>query len=141
MFEKEAERYVIKKHNIDITKQPIDFSLRCEFSEDLIDFQKGAEFGYSQARKEMSDIGLALQSDMDKTIKQNLELKKENEELNYKVKELQYSCEGATMLYNDLKEAKEIIGELYRQWCITEPLAVLSEIGQQVQQFLDKIDS
>lgn len=35
MFEKEAEEYVIKKHHIDKTKLPIDFSLRCEFSDDL----------------------------------------------------------------------------------------------------------
>ena len=48
-------------------------------------YKDGINFGYNQARKEMSNIGLALQSDMDKTIRQNLELKKENEELNYKV--------------------------------------------------------
>ena len=49
MFEKEAEEYVIKKHHIDKTKLPIDFSLRCEFSDDFTDFQKGAEFGYNKA--------------------------------------------------------------------------------------------
>ena len=53
MFEKEAEEYVIKKHNIDITKQPVDFALRCEFAEDFTDFQKGAEFGYKLAHEEM----------------------------------------------------------------------------------------
>ena len=51
MFEKEAEEYVIKKHNIDTTKQPVDFSLRCEFAEDFTDFQKGAEFGYNKANE------------------------------------------------------------------------------------------
>ena len=51
MFEKEAEEYVIKKHNIDITKQPIDFSLRCEFTEDFTDFQNGAEVGYNKANE------------------------------------------------------------------------------------------
>ena len=50
-LEKEAEKYVIKKHRIDKTKLPIDFSLRCEFSDDFTDFQKGAEFGYSKASK------------------------------------------------------------------------------------------
>ena len=49
MFEKEAEEYVIKKHHIDKTKLPIDFSLRCEFSDDFTDFQKGADFGYNKA--------------------------------------------------------------------------------------------
>ena len=51
MFEIEAEEYVIKKHNIDITKQSVDFSLRCEFAEDFTDFQKGAEFGYNKANE------------------------------------------------------------------------------------------
>lgn len=62
MFEKEAEEYVIKKHNIDITKQPVDFSLRCEFAEDFTDFQRGAEFVYNKMdewhdlRKNPSDL-------------------------------------------------------------------------------------
>lgn len=51
MFEKEAEEYVIKKHHIDKTKLPIDFSLRCEFSDDFTDFQKGAEFGFNKANE------------------------------------------------------------------------------------------
>ena len=51
MFEKEAEEYVIKKHHIDKTKLPIDFSLRCEFSDDFADFQKGADFGYNKANE------------------------------------------------------------------------------------------
>ena len=51
MFEKEAEKYVIKKHHIDKTKLPIDFSLRCEFSDDFTDFKKGAEFGYNKANE------------------------------------------------------------------------------------------
>ena len=51
MFEKEAEEYVIKKHHIDKTKLPIDFSLRYEFSDDFTDFKKGAEFGYNKANE------------------------------------------------------------------------------------------
>ena len=51
MFEKEAEEYVIKKHHIDKTKLPIDFSLRREFSDDFTDFQKGAEFGFQKGIK------------------------------------------------------------------------------------------
>ena len=38
-LKKEAEKYVIKKHHIDKTKLPIDFSLSCEFSDDFTDFQ------------------------------------------------------------------------------------------------------
>ena len=53
MFEKEAEEYVIKKHHIDKTKLPIDFSLRCEFSDDFTDFQKGAVFGYQKGVQEL----------------------------------------------------------------------------------------
>ena len=51
MFEKEAEEYVIKKHHIDKTKLPIDFSLRYEFSDDFTDFKKGATFGYNKANE------------------------------------------------------------------------------------------
>lgn len=54
MFEKEAEEYVIKKHHIDKTKLSIDFSLRCEFSDDFTDFQKGAEFGYNKCNTELT---------------------------------------------------------------------------------------
>ena len=41
-------------------------------------FQEGVEFVYNKA-KELKKIGLALQSDMDKTIEQNIALKKELE--------------------------------------------------------------
>ena len=51
MFEKQAEEYVIKKHNIDMSKQPMDFCLRCEFAEDFMDFQNGAEYGYNKANE------------------------------------------------------------------------------------------
>ena len=50
-LKKEAEKYVIKKHHIDKTKLPIDFSLSCEFSDDFTDFQNGAEFGYNKANE------------------------------------------------------------------------------------------
>ena len=54
MFEKEAEEYVIKKHHIDKTKLPIDFSLSCEFSDDFTDFQNGAEFGYNKCNTKLT---------------------------------------------------------------------------------------
>ena len=40
-------------------------------------WQNGAWFGYNKFREELNQTGLALQSDMDKTIKQNIALKKE----------------------------------------------------------------
>lgn len=44
-------------------------------------FKKGAEFGYNKAKEEMQEQGLALQSDMDKTIEQNIQLKKQIEKM------------------------------------------------------------
>ena len=52
--------------------------------------KKGAEFGYNKFREELNQTGLVLQSDMDKTIKQNIALKKE---LN-NVKEWHYVKDG-----------------------------------------------
>ena len=66
MFEKEAEKYVIKKHHIDKTKLPIDFSLRCEFSDDFTDFQKGADFGYNKAFVEADKNLKAIVTDFNK---------------------------------------------------------------------------
>ena len=40
-------------------------------------WQEGAEFGYNKCKEELNHKGLALQSDMDKTIEQNIALKKE----------------------------------------------------------------
>ena len=65
-LEKEAEKYVIKKHHIDKTKLPIDFSLRCEFSDDFTDFQKGADFGYNKAFVEADKNLKAIVTDFNK---------------------------------------------------------------------------
>ena len=40
-------------------------------------FNDGAQFGYNKCKEELNQNGLALQSDMDKTIEQNIALKKE----------------------------------------------------------------
>ena len=50
-------------------------------------FQDGAEFGYNKCKEELKKIGLALQSDMDKTIEQNIALKKELENVLSKERE------------------------------------------------------
>ena len=60
-LKKEAEKYVIKKHHIDKTKLPIDFSLSCEFSDDFTDFQNGAEFGYQKGVQELDKKWHSLQ--------------------------------------------------------------------------------
>ena len=85
MFEKEAEEYANGKghehYNYLFEENagtPADFARRC--------FEDGAEFGYNKYKEELNQKGLALQSDMDKTIEQNIVLKKE---LN-KVKEWNY---------------------------------------------------
>lgn len=39
-------------------------------------FEAGAQFGYNKCKEELNQKGLALQSDMDKTIEQNIALKK-----------------------------------------------------------------
>ncbi|MBR6081233.1 MAG: hypothetical protein IKP60_13910 [Treponema sp.] len=73
MFEKEAEE----------NKPPYAYcalDVHCELWKD--GFQKGAEFGYNKAKEEIKQNGLALQSDMDKTIEQNIALKKELEKAN-----------------------------------------------------------
>ena len=44
-------------------------------------WQDGAEFGYNKAKEEMQEQGLALQSDMDKTIQQNIQLKAQIEKM------------------------------------------------------------
>ena len=65
-LKKEAEKYVIKKHHIDKTKLPIDFSLSCEFSDDFTDFQNGAEFGYNKAFVEADKNLKAIFTDFNK---------------------------------------------------------------------------
>ena len=65
-LKKEAEKYVIKKHHIDKTKLPIDFSLSCEFSDDFTDFQNGAEFGYNKAFVEADKNLKAIFTDFQK---------------------------------------------------------------------------
>ena len=65
MFEKEAERYVIKKHHIDKTKLPIDFSLSCEFSDDFTDFQNGAEFVYNKCNAKLTEAKELIQNLID----------------------------------------------------------------------------
>ena len=56
MFEKEAEKYASDLELI---------------------YKKGVLDGYNKCKEELNQQGLALQSDMDKTIEQNIALKKE----------------------------------------------------------------
>lgn len=69
MFEKEAEEYA------EINKPFLNrYDCVCVFKD-------GAEFGYNKAKEEMQENGLALQSDMDKTIEQNIQLKNQIEKM------------------------------------------------------------
>lgn len=73
MFEKEAMEY----------ERDYKKSKYLEFVHDI--WKNGAEFGYKKAIKEIYEDELALQSDMDKTIEQNILLKKQIEILNQEI--------------------------------------------------------
>ena len=84
MFEKEAEKWTIDYVCKDCSRYK-----ECKSKEHCTckdcskeKWQNGAEFGYNKCREELKKIGLALQSDMDKTIEQNISLKKELEKSN-----------------------------------------------------------
>ena len=94
MFEKEAKEKAERKiYNFivrDWGVSKIRTGQTCETVEGMPHFyqyslekmwQEGAEFGYNKCKEELNHKGLALQSDMDKTIEQNIAHKKENAEL------------------------------------------------------------
>ena len=69
MFEKEAEdSFKCKK---------VLYKWETDKHSYIDGFKDGAQFGYNKCKEELNQKGLALQSDMDKTIKQNIALKKE----------------------------------------------------------------
>ena len=79
MFEKEAEKWTIDYVCKDCSRYK-----ECKSKEHCTckncskeKWQNGAEFGYNKSKEELNQNGLALQSDMDKTIEQNIALKKE----------------------------------------------------------------
>ena len=74
MFEKEAEEYAIENWEHYEEGQNDSKALKQAYL-------AGAEFGYNKCKEELNHKGLALQSDMDKTIEQNIAHKKENAEL------------------------------------------------------------
>ena len=70
-----------RKENFDVWGNENDFWV----DEEIKNFCKMAyDAGYAQLQQEIKTQGLALQSDMDKTIEQNLALKKEVEKLSVK---------------------------------------------------------
>ena len=80
MFEKEAEdSFKCKK---------VLYKWETDKHSYIDGFKDGAEFGYNKFKEELNQKGLALQSDMDKTIEQNIALKKENAELKEEYTEL-----------------------------------------------------
>lgn len=80
MFEEQAKEYEERKHH---RYEDNDY---CGDIADVIiqAYQQGAQFGYNKCKEELNHKGLALQSDMDKTIEHNIALKKENAELKTK---------------------------------------------------------
>lgn len=77
MFEKEAQEWVKAHTKIENKESYVEL----KGPSAIESFESGAEFGYNKCKEELNHIGLALQSDMDKTIEQNIALKKENAEL------------------------------------------------------------
>ena len=76
MFEKEAEEYTKQRAKVLGIN---DLNLAYHAMQRA--YQYGAEFGYNKAKEEMQEQGLALQSDMDKTIEQNIALKEQIEKM------------------------------------------------------------
>ena len=74
MFEKEAEdSFKCKK---------VLYKWETDKHSYIDGFKDGAQFGYNKCKEELNHKGLALQSDMDKTIEQNIALKKKLEKSN-----------------------------------------------------------
>lgn len=84
MFEKEAEYYAFDevKHKQEWYIKHPEHSIDYDYEDIKKHWEKGAEFGYNKYKEELNQIGLALQSDMNKTIEQNIALKKELEKGN-----------------------------------------------------------
>ena len=84
MFEKLEEEIEVKAD-----EYALEEATACNYGESskhvyqgyFYGFKKGAEFGYNKAKEEMQEQGLALQSDMDKTIEQNIALKEQIEKM------------------------------------------------------------
>lgn len=80
MFEEQAKEYEERKHY-----RYEDNDYCGDIADGIIQaYQQGAQFGYNKCKEELNHKGLALQSDMDKTIEHNIALKKENAELKTK---------------------------------------------------------
>jgi hypothetical protein len=84
MFEKEAEEWAIDYVCKDCSRyKECKSKEHCTCKECSKEkWQNGAVFGYNKCKEELNHKGLALQSDMDKTIEQNIALKKKLEKSN-----------------------------------------------------------
>ena len=85
MFEKEAEEYsnnLLKDVNCNIgnprARQINSIDVENAYKDGA---NIGYNKGYNKAKEEMQENGLALQSDMDKTIEQNIQLKNQIEKM------------------------------------------------------------
>ena len=73
MFEKQAQEWVKAHTKIENKESYVEL----KGPSAIESFEAGAQFGYNKCKEELNHKGLALQSDMDKTIEQNIALKKE----------------------------------------------------------------
>lgn len=128
MFEKEAEEWTIDYVCKDCSRyKECKSKEHCTCKECSKEkWQKGAEFGYNKAVKEMYENGLALQSDMDKTIEQNFALKTQVEKMRVLINQYYEVCaqipkELRTMFFDscleDTRKMVEIINYKFR--CLT----------------------
>lgn len=86
MFEKEAEDSFKSKKVL--------YKWETDKHSYINGFKDGATFGYNKVKEEMQEQGLALQSDMDKTIEQNIQLKAQIEKLEKLVPKTCENCVG-----------------------------------------------
>ena len=88
-FDKSKGNRYVWQHNVKADEYALEEATACNYGESskhvyqgyFYGFKKGAEFGYNKAKEEMQEQGLALQSDMDKTIEQNIALKEQIEKM------------------------------------------------------------
>lgn len=151
MFEKEAEdSFKCKK---------VLYKWETDKHSYIDGFEDGAQFGYNKCKEEVNQNGLALQSDMDKTIEQNIALKKENTELKEKLEttektrdywkdssfDWRHKCtsrkpfRAAVKAQEQLTKAKELIKEML-SILPKENIEGVYEITEEAEHFLREVE-
>lgn len=102
-FEKEAEEYASQSCFTELLNSSLSEVI--DISDEI---KEAVLYGYNKAKKEMQENGLALQSDMDKTIEQNIALKKQIEKMKCDLLELRNDSYDAGMYLR--------VDELIQKW-------------------------